>query len=271
MKSNSFLGKLLDFDELAGLRFMPGSSWLHRLHPLVKLGLLIGFTCSVIAFTEVEKGAVLLGLLLIAYISSGMGLRYWFRKLRFILFFASFIFIIQILFRQQGLPIWQIHFGQWSLGIWSGGLWQGLVLTLRFLSLIGVSFLFVATTDPMKLVQGLIQAGLPYRWGFMLITALRFIPGYQDDFRQVRLAIRLKGIRYDGFTLARMMNMLRYLLIPLLSTTINRVDTLSMSMDGRAFGLYNKRTFLNPLPFTKKDLIVSIIGFIVLVLLWIIF
>lgn len=266
---NLILTRMLDFDELAGLKFMPGDSWLHRIHPLVKLGLLLGFTVSVLASSELRRGVILLGLLIGAYISSGMGWRYWVSKIRFIVFFASFIVIIQMFFRQQGSPLWQFHLGQWELVIWSEGFLQGLALSTRFLNLIGVSFLFVATTDPNRLVQGLIQVGLPYRWGYMFITALRFIPGYQDDFRQVRLAIRLKGIRYDGFSVARFMNMLRYLLVPLLSTTINRVDTLSMSMDGRAFGLYNKRTFMNALPLRKGDIIISLAGLAVLILFWI--
>ena len=264
---NQVLMSLLDFEQLVGLKFLPGRSWLHRLHPLVKLGLLLGFSYAVLAFTGLQRGGLLLGLLAAAYISSGLGLRYWVRKMRFVLFYISFIVLVQMFVRQQGLPLWQIHLGQWTLAIWSGGLLQGLVLAIRFLNLIGVSFLFVATTDPIRLVQGLIQAGLPYRWGYMLITALRFIPGYQDDFSQIRLAIRLKGIRYQGFSIARLMNMLRYLLVPLLSTTINRVDTLSMSMDGRAFGLYNKRTFMNQLPFTKEDIIISCVGLVLIVFL----
>jgi len=270
MKLNSVLSQMLDFDELAGLKYFAGSTRIYRLHPLVKLGLLLAFTVSVLALAEIEKVLLLFILLLAAYISSGLGWRFWLRKLRFILFFAAFIFLIQLFARQQGLPLLQIPVGPWNFVIWSGGLLQGLLISLRFLNLIGISFLFVATTDPLKLVQALIQAGLPYRWGFMLITALRFIPGYQDDFRQIRLAIRLKGIRYEGFSLSRLLNMLRYLLIPLLSTTINRVDTLSMSMDGRAFGLYNKRTFAHELPFTKEDIFVSISSALVLCLFWII-
>lgn len=263
---NPVLSKMLDFEQLAGLKFVPGGSWLHRLHPLVKLELLLGFTVAVLAFTELQRGVLLLSLLVAAYGSSGLGWRYWLRKMRFILFYISFIVLVQMLVAHQGVPLWQIQLGPWRLAIWSGGLLQGLALGIRFLNLIGVSFLFVATTDPIRLVQGLIQAGLPYRWGYMVITALRFIPGYQDDFSQVRLAIRLKGIRYQGFTLKRLMNMLRYLLVPLLSNTINRVDTLSMSMDGRAFGLYNKRTFMNRLPITKEDIIIALVAVLVLIL-----
>lgn len=266
MKSRSFFNKLLEFDDLAGLKFIPGSSWIQELHPLVKVGFLLAFASLVLISAEAARGAVLLGILLMGYISSGLGLGYWLRKLRFILFFAAFILLIQILFRQQGAPLWQFRLGPWQFGIWSEGLGQGLALAMRFLNLIGLSFLFVATTDPMKLVQGLIQAGLPYRWGFMLITALRFIPGYQDDFRQIRLAVRLKGVRYDGFSWTRLMNMLRYLLVPLLATTIHRVDTLSMSMDGRAFGLYPKRTFLTPLLFTRKDAVIALLGILVVIL-----
>ena len=262
---NLILSRALDFDQLAGLKFVPGTSWLHRIHPLIKLELLLGFTGAVFVFTELHQEVLLLSLLVAAYVSSGLGWRYWVRKMRFVIFYTSFIVLVQMLARQQGLPLWQIQLGPWALTIWSGGLLQGLSIAFRFLSLIGVSFLFVATTDPIRLVQGLIQAGLPYRWGYMLITALRFIPGYQDDFNQVRLAIRLKGIRYQGFSFARLMNMLRYLLVPLLSTTINRVDTLSMSMDGRAFGLYSKRSFMNRLPLTKEDISIALVGLIVVI------
>ena len=57
----------------------------------------------------------------------------------------------------------------------------------------------MATTDPNRaFTYSLMQAGLPYRLGFMLITALRFIPVFHYELEQVKNAQMAKGIEIEG-------------------------------------------------------------------------
>lgn len=183
-----------------GLTYVDSSSFLHRLHPLVKLVLLFSFSFTVFALSSLVGEVLLFCLLVAALPLAGLGPAFFFRKLRFILFFGFFIFLVQLLAVREGLLLWQLALGPLTLSLWSAGFLGGLAMMLRFLNIIGASFLFVATTNPNRLAYALMEAGLPYRFGFMLITALRFIPLFQLELTQVRNAQLAKGIDLEGLS-----------------------------------------------------------------------
>lgn len=240
-----------------GLVYVDHDSRLHKMHPLVKLIILICFSISVFAVPSWQGGIVLLGLVFLSYHGAGLGLRFFYRKLRFILFFGLFILLVQILAVKEGSLLWQVGLGPLPLSVWSGGLLGGLEMMLRFVNIISSSFLFIATTDPNRLGYSLMQAGLPYRFGFMLITALRFIPVFQLELQQVRNAQMAKGIEMEGLSPRQLIRTARYLLAPLVISSLGKVDILSNSMEGRAFGLYSVRTYLYSQPWTKSDKIIA--------------
>ena len=62
---------------LPGLTYMPGETTLHRLHPLIKLELLICYGLMVFALPHYIPGLCLLIILLAAYQAAGMGLTFF--------------------------------------------------------------------------------------------------------------------------------------------------------------------------------------------------
>ena len=118
---------------------------------------------------------------------------------------------------------------------------------------IGSSYLFIATTDPNLLAVALMQAGLPYRQGFMLITALRFVPLFQYELIQIRRAQMAKGIDLEGLRPRQLAAAVRHLLIPLVLSALGKVDSLAISMEGRAFGLHPQRTYRVQCPVSTAD------------------
>ncbi|MGI6469330.1 MAG: energy-coupling factor transporter transmembrane protein EcfT [Syntrophomonadaceae bacterium] len=238
---------------LPGLSYVENSSWVHRLHPLVKLVMLISFSLTVFAVPTCLGGLVLFGIMLVFYGLAGLGLAFFYRKLRFIMVFGLFIFIIQVLVVQEGRLLWQAGVGPLQLSIWSQGLFGGLNLALRFVNIIGSSYLFVATTDPNRLTYSLMQAGLPYRLGFMLITALRFIPVFHYELEQVKNAQMAKGIEIEGLSPGQLVKAVKYLLVPLVITALSKVDYLAISMESRGFGLYPRRSYLYVQSLSRGD------------------
>jgi energy-coupling factor transport system permease protein len=126
-------------------------------------------------------------------------------------------------------------------------------MMMRFINIVGSSYLFVATTDPNKLAYALMQVGLPYRFGFALITALRFIPVFHLELEQVRNAQMAKGIELEGLSPRNLLRAVRYLFVPLVISALSRVDNLTISMEGRAFGLYPVRTYMSSQTLSTKD------------------
>ncbi len=68
----------------------------------------------------------------------------------------------------------------------------------RFLDVVLLSYLFVLTTEPNLLAYGLMQVGLPYRFGFALVTALRLVPVFEKEGETVYRAQLARGIAYIG-------------------------------------------------------------------------
>lgn len=210
---------------------------LHRSSPMAGFVLLLALVGVVLAVPSlIVEGAILLGVACLA-ITSGDRPAQFFRRLRFVTLFALVLFIAQAL---------SIHTGQVfvtsPVRITAGGLLAGAKMALRFLVILSASALFVRTTDPDRLAQGLIRAGIPYRYGYLFILALRFVPFFQDELRSVREAQRVRGIKVSVRSPRRIAHAARYTFVPVLVSGLHRVDSIAISMKGRCFGLYSRRT-----------------------------
>ena len=126
-------------------------------------------------------------------------------------------------------------------------------MALRFLVVLSSSFLFVLTTDPDALASSFIRWGIPYRYGFTLILALRFVPFFRNELRVVREAQQLRGIQPSVRSVGQIRRAIRYTFVPVLISGLTRVDTIAMSMKGRAFGLHQRRTSSHRLALTIED------------------
>jgi len=126
-------------------------------------------------------------------------------------------------------------------------------MALRFLNVVLASHLFVSTTEPQLLAYALMQAGLPYRYGFAFIAAVRFVPYFRDQAQTVRQAQMARGIALDRATPESVFLMARYTFIPVVVSALGRVESLAVSMEGRCFGLYPARTFRRRIPFGRLD------------------
>lgn len=237
-----------------GLAYMPGETMVHRMHPLPKLLLLIVFSICVFAFSRISAALLLFLLLLLGYACSGLGPGFFVRKLRVILIFGLMMLLVQVISVRQGhLLLELVLLDTVRLQVWTAGLAAGLLMMFRFVNIIASSYLFVSTTDPNKLVYALMQAGLPYRYGFMIITSLRFIPIFNREMAIIRNAQMAKGIDMEGISLPKVLRMTKYLLIPLVICALNKVDYLAISMESRAFGLHPGRTYLFEQIATRKE------------------
>lgn len=254
---------------LPGLNYVPGTTALHEMHPALKLWILLFFSLAVFTFPRLPAALALTVLLFAAYRMAGLGFAFFLKKLRFFLVFGTMIMLVQVLAVKSGALLGVLDAGWLRIEFWSEGLLGGAAISLRFLNVVGSSYLFISTTDPNRLAYALMQMGLPYRAGFMLVTALRFIPVFQLELSQVRHAQMAKGIDLEKLTLPKLITAVRYLLVPLVISALGKVDALSISMESRAFGLYRERSYLERQPFTRRDVFFAmLVPCVFLCLLW---
>lgn len=217
---------------------------LYRLHPLVKLGWLVAISIGVFAWGHLFH--------MLALIAGLVGIMWWAgirprRDLRgggLLLWTSLLLFACQVAFRHEGRVV--AHLLPWT-GRWpvtDEGLRRGLVIGGRFLVIVASSQLFVLLTDPGALAYALMRAGLPYRYGFALVTALRLVPVFEVEATTVYQAQLVRGVRYDAHALRRVFELVRQFMFPMLVSALRKVDALAISMEGRQFGLYRQRTYL---------------------------
>jgi energy-coupling factor transport system permease protein len=101
----------------------------------------------------------------------------------------------------------------------------------------------VSVTDPTLLAHSLTRLRIPFRYSFALVIALRFLPLFDSENQIVRLAQKSRGIEPEVGGIRKILRTVQYTFFPLLVSSLSRVESLSMSMDGRGFGYSNTRTY----------------------------
>jgi energy-coupling factor transport system permease protein len=242
------------------MKYEPGKTFLHALNPLAKLIVLVLFSVGIFLIASVPAMLIvfltLVGIMLLVRSKALTGLL----TSKFLLSFAVLLFVVQVIFNAGGTVYFTVPLGLLDFNVTEHGVLVGIVLALRFTSIVLASAVFVCTTDPGALAYSLIRAGIPYRYGFMLVTALRFIPVFEAEAGTVRCAQQARGLEIDGKGLKALIGSARYTMMPLVVSALSKVDVLVISMEGRAFGVKPDRTYLRENRFTATDLVVVLLA-----------
>jgi len=241
-----------------------------RLNPLSKLFLLIITITGILLYPSWKLSFILLILLLFLFKISRISLKLSRRRTKFIILFSVMLLLFQILITANGTILVFIiprinAFGPY-FPITNYGLERGLSISLRFLLIIFSSMLFVAVTDPTLLAHSLTKLKIPYRYTFALVIALRFLPLFESENQIVRQAQRSRGIQPEVGNIKKILRTIQYTFFPLLVSSLSRVETLSMSMDGRGFGYHSTRSYFRKSTWKSFDTISVLIATLFLIL-----
>lgn len=136
---------------------------------------------------------------------------------------------------------------------WSAGSHAGLFAGLKLLTLATAFFAFFAVTLPEDLGNALVKMGMPYSAGFVMSTAMRFVPVIGRKARSVVEAQRARGIPLEpGWKALR-----HYpaFLSPLLIQSFGLAEELAEAMEARGFGRPG-RTFYKAYRLKPRDWVV---------------
>lgn len=144
-------------------------------------------------------------------------------------------------------------------------LFYHLNMTMKVVCVVPIALLFIACTDPSEFAASLAGIGISYRVGFAVSLALRYIPDVQREYRNISQAQQARGIDLSGkdkfFT--RLKNSVA-ILLPLVLSSLNRIETVSNAMELRGFGKEKKRTWYVQRKMQRNDWVT--VGFAVLIL-----
>jgi energy-coupling factor transport system permease protein len=121
----------------------------------------------------------------------------------------------------------------------------GIAMVLRLVVIMIVAPLMVMTTPLPEFMVALVKLKVPYRFAFIMTTALSLLPSIQNHASIIQQAQLCRGITdFENKNLLTKLRAMAGLLVPLILGTFRDSQTLDVAMSSRAFGAPVKRTFL---------------------------
>lgn len=260
------------------LAYVERPSPLHALTGAAKLGVFILWSVLVMAGYDARvMGAMaILGILL--FIISRVRFRdvsFIFKMIFFFLFFN--LLAIYLFAPEQGTAIYGTRHvlleGKGRYSLTAEQLFYEFNVLLKYLSIIPAAVLLIVTTHPSEFAASLNRIGLPYTAAYAVSLALRYIPDIQRDYENISQAQQARGLELSrkASPLKRLKGAAR-ILLPLIFSSLDRIDTISRAMELRGFGKHKKRTWYSGRPFRALDRAALIIAFLLFILgLWVSF
>ncbi|MEL7609067.1 MAG: energy-coupling factor transporter transmembrane component T [Bacillota bacterium] len=109
---------------------------------------------------------------------------------------------------------------------------------------IGSSVLsFIMTTEPRRIIYDMVErVKIPYRFAYGFYSALRFIPIFEEEARNILNAHAIRGTNTFEKGLINKAKIVIRIGAPLLISGLKKAKTSAIAMEARAFGAYSKRT-----------------------------
>ena len=138
-------------------------------------------------------------------------------------------------------------------------------ITLKYFSIIPMALLFMVATNPSEFAASLNKIGVNYKIAYSVSIALRYIPDVQRDYQDISFAQQARGIDMSKKEkLTKRIKNSASILMPLIFSSLERIETISTAMELRAFGNNKKRTWYNAKPFKRNDYIAILLVAIIL-------
>ena len=243
------------------LSYIKKDSPIHKLTGATKL---ICFLLWTIAAMITYDTRVLVVLFIVGIIAFKIS-KIKFEDVSFILYFILFFLLLNTLLifvfsPYQGVEIYGSRTDLFHLigpyTVTKEQLFYELNVILKYFATIPMALLFILTTDPSEFASSLNKIGVSYKVAYTVSIALRYIPDVQRDYKDISFAQQARGIDLSSKEkLSKRIKNSAAILMPLIFSSLERIDKISLAMELRAFGNNKKRTWYNSRKFGKRDYI----------------
>lgn len=242
------------------IKYHAGESFLHKLDPRVKIIMLLILTILVFVTRNFPVLGLVFLLIMICWKVSGISIRELGGYLKLLVGLVLFVVLIQTLF-QGGETILispiipdfvPLIGGMGSIAV--EGVLFGLLLGFRLMVIMCLMPLIIMTTRVRDLALGFVKLGLPYRYAFMITTALNQVPVLQEQIATITDAQKLRAFTAfeDGGTLQKLKSY-PALVVPLVMGSMKKSTLIGTAMDVRSFGSRPERTYLHDIAMHGAD------------------
>lgn len=244
-----------------GSLYVDVDSFFHRMNPSVKLIIFILWLVAVFSFLDLRLSSALLifGFMLLPFaaIPYKISRNLFAAILTFNIINALFIFLITpdygVTLSNRDYVIGHIA----SVPIYLATIEYILTLSLKYLSLLPLTIIFIFTTHPSRFAASLNKVGVPYKISYIASIIFRYFPDIHNEFKIISNAQAARGLSYtkDEKSLIKRVKNLFNLTIPLIIQAMQRIDKVTNAMEIRGFGTLKKRTWYNNIALKPSDII----------------
>lgn len=126
--------------------------------------------------------------------------------------------------------------------------------SIKYASVVPLGMIFLLTTNPSEFAASLNRVGISYKASYALSLTLRYFPDMIRNYQDIAVAQQSRGLDLSkkekfGVRVKNTMN----ICIPLIFSTLDRIELISNAMDLRGFGKHKKRTWYVAKPMKKGD------------------
>lgn len=234
-------------------------TFVHRLSGLTKLVCFLFLTFAVMFSYDIR---VILFVMVFSSIIMAVS-RIKFAQIRLMVYYVSAFLLINAILTfffapEYGVSIYGSRhilvtiFGKYILT--SEQLFYQATQVLKYASVIPLGIIFILTTNPSEFASSMSGVGLNYKYSFAVALTLRYFPDIQRTYTDISQAQQARGLEMsrkaslgDRFKYSLM------IIIPLIFSTLDRIELITNAMDLRGFGKGKKRTWYISKKFSRED------------------
>lgn len=243
------------------LEYHHGDSFLHRMNPLTKL--VIALILCAVCFISKSIPFVIAVIVLNILMAGLAGVhKVAFGLLKGLLKLSLILFIVQVLFVRSGEVLFTIP--GVNIPITNEGVSFSLLLVLRLMAATLPLAIMLTITQMSDLTNVLVsKLRIPYKYAFAIITVIRFIPVFSSEMAGIMEAQTARGVEFDTKNIFKKISLIVPLCVPLLISSVKRIDSSAISAELRGFNRRHKDSGYKSYSFKAND----VCGFVFCVLI----
>lgn len=250
------------------LGYLPNTTPIHRLNGASKLICLILLSVACMTTYDTRFLLFMCAFSVLLFALSKIRWRQISFVVKFILIFSLLnILAVYIFAPEYGVELYGSRTVLWEgIGrytITSEQLFYEFNLILKYICTIPLALVFLLTTNPSEFASSLNRIGVSYKISYSVALALRYIPDIQEDFFNISQAQQARGYEMSkkGKLFSRLKGTAR-IVLPLIFSSLERIEVISTAMELRRFGKSKKRTWYAEKPYHTSDYVAVAIALI---------
>ncbi|MEY8461806.1 energy-coupling factor transporter transmembrane component T family protein [Streptococcus merionis] len=253
------------------LGYQPGQSFIHEMSGVSKLIFFILVSVSVMATYDTRLIlAVALASMVLFHLS---GIKW--RQVTFVLAFIGIFLVINLvtiyLFSPEyGVGIYESRTllvqGWGRFTVTAEQLFYLFNVFIKYFCTVPLAILFLMTTHPSQFASSLNQIGLSYKVAYAVSLTLRYVPDLQEEYSMIKKSQEARGLELSQKAkLSQRIKGNLQIILPLIFSSLSRIETISTAMELRRFGQHPKRTWYTQQALSKIDYLAIGLSLLVLI------